>query len=86
VLLVGHSLGGGVAKIVGARLGLTVFAVGAPGITLAHKIFGISSQHVGRGEINLINTGDIVPLIDSIQGLIFQVGWLVTGLISLTIY
>lgn len=57
-----------IAKIVGARAGVPVFGVSAPGIAISHRIFDVPSEAVGRGEMNLFNTEDMVPLFDAVQG------------------
>lgn len=51
VILTGHSLGGGIAKIVAARVGVPVFGVSAPGIAVSHKIFDVPSTRVGKHDI-----------------------------------
>jgi putative lipase involved disintegration of autophagic bodies len=72
VIMTGHSLGGGIAKIVAAKLGIPVIGVSAPGIALSHRIFGVSRANVDRLEINLLSSEDIVPMFDRQSGIILQ--------------
>lgn len=64
VIMTGHSLGGGIAHIVGIRLKLRSVAFGAPGIVLSHKKFGISDlKSVHSRTFTVASSNDIVPLI-----------------------
>lgn len=70
VVLTGHSLGGGIGKVVAARLLIPIVAVSAPGIALSHKIFDVPRSNVDRFEINLISGEDLVPKVDRQKGMI----------------
>lgn len=65
VVLTGHSLGGGIAKIVSASLGVPVVAVSSPGISLSHRVFNVSLHNIDTFETNLMNVrrpGEPLPL------------------------
>lgn len=66
-LLTGHSLGGGVASIVGARLQALAVVFSSPGVALSRRKFGLSLKSVSQYVVNIVPQGDLVPLID-IQG------------------
>jgi putative lipase involved disintegration of autophagic bodies len=70
--MTGHSLGGGIAKIVAAKLGLPILAISAPGVFISHRIFGIPTDTLDSFEVNLYMSDDIVPLFDRLQGTTFQ--------------
>ena len=73
VVLTGHSLGGGVAKVVAAKVGVPVFAVSSPGVYLSQKIFDIDDpSQIDKHEINLLNQNDLVPTIDQLKGLVMN--------------
>jgi len=72
VVLTGHSLGGGIGKVVAARLLLPIVAISAPGIALSHKIFDVPRENVDKFEVNLISAEDLVPKVDRLKGLIMK--------------
>jgi len=61
-IIIGHSLGGAVATIVGGRLNLPIFTINAPGIIWSLQKFNIPSRNVI--DINSVN---IKTLIDPIS-------------------
>jgi len=67
LLLTGHSLGGGVASIVAARLQALAVVYSSPGVVLSRRKFGISLKQISEYIVNIVPQGDLVPLID-IQG------------------
>ncbi|TFJ85693.1 hypothetical protein NSK_003201 [Nannochloropsis salina CCMP1776] len=64
LLFTGHSLGGGVAQIVAARLEGVAVVFSAPGVVLSRKKFKISLDNIDAYAINVWAVGDLVPLID----------------------
>jgi len=72
VVLTGHSLGGGIGKVVAARLYLPIVAISSPGIALSHKIFQVPLQSLDKFEVNLIAAEDIVPKIDRLTGVVLK--------------
>ena len=72
VVLTGHSLGGGIGKVVAARLLLPCVAISAPGIALSHKLFDVPRENVDKFEVNLISGEDLVPKVDRLKGLIMK--------------
>lgn len=73
VLLTGHSLGGVIAKIVGARLGLRAIAFSSPGLSLSRFRFNISQSAINHLLINVVPNTDLVPLVDAPAGMIQQI-------------
>ncbi|CBH10618.1 hypothetical protein, conserved [Trypanosoma brucei gambiense DAL972] len=63
VILTGHSLGGAVASIVGAKMGIQAVGFGAPGITLARKKFNVDLRSINKHVGNIISSHDIFPMI-----------------------
>lgn len=68
MVLTGHSLGGGIGKIVSAKLGIPIVAISAPGIYLSHKIFDVPRANIDKYEINLMAPEDIVPKVRLVGG------------------
>ena len=67
LVLTGHSLGGGVAQIVAARLQALAVTFSAPGVVLSRRKFGITMSDIDEYLVNIQPQGDLVPLLD-IQG------------------
>ena len=67
IVLTGHSLGGGVAQIVAARLQSLAVTFSAPGVVLSRRKFGIYIGDIDEYLVNIQPQGDLVPLLD-IQG------------------
>mmetsp|Transcript_20469 Transcript_20469/g.44323 ORF Transcript_20469/g.44323 Transcript_20469/m.44323 type:complete len:720 (-) Transcript_20469:161-2320(-) len=67
VVLVGHSLGGGLAKIVGARLKLPAVSLSGPGIVNLRQKIGVDRDDIASQIVNLLPSNDPVPLI-GLQG------------------
>ena len=72
VVLTGHSLGGGIGKIVSARLGIPIVAISSPGIYLSHKIFDVKRENVDRYETNLFSSEDIVPKVRNCARVLYK--------------
>lgn len=53
-LLTGHSLGGGVASIVGARLQALAVVFSSPGVVLSRRKFGLSLKSVSQYVVNIV--------------------------------
>ena len=69
VVLSGHSLGGAIAKIVGARLGLRGLSFHGPGVVLSHKKFGIPDvAKIHRYTASIVPESDMVPTVDRLGG------------------
>ena len=69
ILVTGHSLGGGLANIVGAHLRLRSVGISAPGIMFAGGKLGLSTSQIRAWNSNVQPTKDIVPKIDMQGGL-----------------
>jgi len=73
IILTGHSLGGGIANIVGAHRRIETVAFSAPGTIYNRYKLNIELNDINRYCVNIIPDNDIVPKIDrnggSIQSL-----------------
>ncbi|KXJ25447.1 uncharacterized protein LOC110245285 [Exaiptasia diaphana] len=69
VVLVGHSFGGGIAKIIGARLQIPAVAFSSPGILYGNVKFGFSLENASKFSVSISPQKDPVPLIDKHVGL-----------------
>eukprot|EP01062_Namystynia_karyoxenos_P023310 TRINITY_DN19006_c0_g1_i1.p1 TRINITY_DN19006_c0_g1~~TRINITY_DN19006_c0_g1_i1.p1 ORF type:complete len:749 (+),score=159.53 TRINITY_DN19006_c0_g1_i1:130-2376(+) len=68
VIIVGHSLGGGLSQIIGARMGIPAVSMSGPGVvTLAHKL-GVTRRDIDRYVTSVEPTNDLVPMIGSQGG------------------
>ena len=72
VLLTGHSLGGGLAKIVGSLSGHTAVSFSGPGLLLSRYRFGISAESLIEHTVSVVPTHDLVPRIDIHGGVVVQ--------------
>jgi hypothetical protein len=70
VVLVGHSLGGGLAKIVGTRHDLPSISFSAPGVVWSRDKLGLSLANINRVDVNVKPTADLVARVDKEGGLI----------------
>mmetsp|Transcript_20380 Transcript_20380/g.28234 ORF Transcript_20380/g.28234 Transcript_20380/m.28234 type:complete len:127 (-) Transcript_20380:46-426(-) len=71
VVLTGHSLGGAVANIVGAKLRLRAVAFSPPGIYWSSHKFGIpSTDRIDAEVFSVVPERDVVPSIDRQRGLV----------------
>ena len=59
-LLTGHSLGGGIASIVGARIKAIAVTFSAPGVVLSRRKFKVKLKNVQDYVINITPIGDMV--------------------------
>jgi len=71
--LTGHSLGGGIAIISGAKSGIPAVALSGPNAMLSRQAFGITEEELNRLTFNIIPQRDIVPLIDDVSMLFQQI-------------
>lgn len=74
-IVLGHSLGGGLAKLSGIALNFTdvLISISGPGITHAHatvdQIRDIPMKTINRRIFNIYHDRDLVPWIDKQEGL-----------------
>lgn len=69
VVLVGHSFGGGIAKIIGARQQFPAVGFSSPGIAYGFVKFGFSLENASKFAVSISPRKDTVPLIDKHTGL-----------------
>ena len=75
VLITGHSLGGGLSKMAGARFGIRSFSFNGPGILYSRGKVGsngVSLEDINRSVVNVDLQGDVVSLIDRLGGSIHR--------------
>ena len=73
IVLVGHSLGGGLAKILGKLLGKQAISLSGPGINAFHSLW--DSKGNSRFEltsIDIVPDSDIVPRVEVSSGTIYR--------------
>ena len=68
--LVGHSMGGGLAKIIGSRKNLPSVAFSSPGAVYSSKKFGYSLDDEQRFAVSVVDENDVVTWIDRHGGLV----------------
>jgi lipase ATG15 len=69
--LKGHSLGGGIASIVGARNEIEAVGFSSPGIYLSYRKFGIKNcANIRRFVTNIVPNNDFVPMVDVQTGML----------------
>jgi hypothetical protein len=71
LILVGHSLGGGLAKLAGLYLNRTklIVSISGPGITYSHAKY-VATESLNARIFNILHDRDIVPWADKQEGLI----------------
>jgi lipase ATG15 len=70
-LITGHSLGGGLSKMAGARFGIRSFSFNGPGLVYSRGKVGkdgVDLDDINRSVVNVVLQGDLVSLIDSLGG------------------
>ncbi|KAI9221497.1 hypothetical protein BC828DRAFT_397412 [Blastocladiella britannica] len=74
VIITGHSLGGGVAQIVGARQGVPALALSSPGLGLSYRMYDIPSlANLTRWGVNIVPFLDPVPMADVQVGTVLSI-------------
>jgi hypothetical protein len=71
MLITGHSLGGGLSKMAGARFGIRSFSFNGPGLVYSSGKVGedgVDLDDINRSVVNVVLQGDLVSLIDSLGG------------------
>ncbi|KAJ3355167.1 hypothetical protein GGF32_002148 [Allomyces javanicus] len=64
VFVAGHSLGSGIAQIVGSRLEVPAIGVSGPGLGLTYLNFGTTVEAVTHWALNIVPFTDPVPMTD----------------------
>ena len=75
VLITGHSLGGGLSKMAGARFGIRSFSFNGPGLIYSRGKVGdngVDVEDINRSAVNIVLQGDVVSLIDRLGGSIHR--------------
>lgn len=75
VVIVGHSLGGGLAKLFGRFVGKQAISLSGPGIRAFHYLwnYGIKSENSEISSIDLIPDLDLVPRVEVSSGTVYRV-------------
>jgi len=64
LVLTGHSLGGAIAEVVAARLGLSALVWSAPGTRYLERFFNITEEQEQRDVVVVMPDNDVVPRVD----------------------
>ena len=74
VLLTGHSMGGGLAKIIGSRLKLPAVSFSSPGEVYIHSKVGFTLDDLHRHTTSVVSRNDVVTWADRHGGLVQYIG------------
>jgi lipase ATG15 len=70
LLVIGHSLGGGVAKISGIKAGVKGVAFNAPGLLFSAQMLDLRTSDINANVVNIRSETDAISAIDSLGGLV----------------
>ena len=75
VVIVGHSLGGGLAKLFGRIIGKQAISLSGPGINAFHSLWNYKgkSENFGMSAIDLVPDKDLVPRVEVSGGTIYRI-------------
>ena len=75
VVIVGHSLGGGLAKLFGRIMGKQAISLSGPGINAFHSLWNYKgkSENFGISAIDLVPDKDLVPRVEVSGGTIYRI-------------
>jgi lipase ATG15 len=75
VVIVGHSLGGGLAKLFGRTIGKQAISLSGPGINAFHSLWNYkgNSENFGISAIDLVPDKDLVPRVEVSGGTIYRI-------------
>ena len=74
VVIVGHSLGGGLASIVASIVEIPGVSISGPGIVNLYKKLRIGSkEHISENVISIFLSHDPVPAVDTHIGSVFSI-------------
>ena len=75
VVIVGHSLGGGLAKLFGRFIGKQAISLSGPGINAFHSLWNYkgNSENFGISSIDIVPDKDIVPRVEISGGTIYRI-------------
>lgn len=82
VLLTGHSLGGGISNIVGARNSVRSVGFAPPGVFYQRERFGIDIDSARLNNLAVIMSNDLVPHVDEQVGAVQPIRCPVSGAIA----
>eukprot|EP01116_Phalansterium_solitarium_P024110 TRINITY_DN8724_c0_g1_i2.p1 TRINITY_DN8724_c0_g1~~TRINITY_DN8724_c0_g1_i2.p1 ORF type:complete len:1143 (-),score=457.05 TRINITY_DN8724_c0_g1_i2:156-3584(-) len=80
VVVVGHSLGGGLASIVAAKSEVRGISFSGPGIVETRKKLQIPLKNINKYTVNVIPENDIVPMVGVQGGIIYHTSCFRNGL------
>jgi lipase ATG15 len=75
VVIIGHSLGGGLAKLFGRIIGKQAISLSGPGINAFHSLWDYkgSSENFGISAIDLVPDKDLVPRVEISGGTVHRI-------------
>lgn len=73
LVLTGHSLGGAMAAMAGAKVKVPVISFSGPGLLYSRGRFGIREEDIRHHVVTIKPKNDIVPLIDELIGMVQEI-------------
>ena len=75
IVIVGHSLGGGLAKLLGRFLGRQAISLSGPGINAFHTIWGYEEQNKNFeiSAVDLVPDMDLIPRVEVSGGISYRI-------------
>jgi hypothetical protein len=75
IIIVGHSLGGGLAKLLGRLLNRQAISLSGPGVNAFHSLWGYggNSENFEISAIDLVPDMDLVPRVEVSGGTIYRI-------------
>ncbi|KNE55626.1 hypothetical protein AMAG_01513 [Allomyces macrogynus ATCC 38327] len=64
VLVTGHSLGGGLAQVVGSRVQVPAVAISGPGLGMSYLAYDTTVEAIAKWTVNVVPFSDPVPMAD----------------------
>ena len=75
IIIVGHSLGGGLAKLLGRMLNKQAVSLSGPGVNAFHSLWGYEgySENFELSAIDLVPDMDLVPRVEVSGGTVYRI-------------
>ena len=75
VIIVGHSLGGGLAKLLGRLLNKQAISLSGPGVNAFHSLWGYegNSENFEISAVDLVPDMDLVPRVEVSGGTVYRI-------------
>jgi lipase ATG15 len=73
IIFAGHSLGGGLAKILSVMTGYKAVAISGPGITATQRLYKLKDAHIANSFVNIVPHLDPIAGVDRASGSSFLI-------------